>query len=54
MGLGKQYSLFCTEGTLESVLYSIFRLLSKKEKKFTKNLSAKGENVKILGKETIF
>jgi len=40
-GLGKDYSLFCTESTLESVFFI------RKREKWAQNVGAKGENVNI-------
>jgi len=51
MGLGKHYSLFCTKSTLENVFFA-FRI--RKREKLAKNIGVKGQNVNILGKNTIF
>jgi len=47
-GLGKHYSLFCEESTLESVFFI------RKREKLAKNIGVKGENLNILGETTIF
>jgi len=53
MGLGKHYSLFCTESTLESVILFVFFI--RKREKLAKNVGVKSENVNrsILGENTI-
>jgi len=53
-GLGKHYSLFCTESRAYVRTRFYFRLSNQKERKLAKNVGVKGENVNILGEKTIF